>query len=136
MIYLFYAFLIGTALGVLSAYHTKAFLSALVSTLMVGGLVMRSVILVGASASGFIGSVNPFEIYFIGFMQLPFLLRLSFFLLPAFFFMGRFIAWGYLVFFKEEIYETDFERRERVKNAHGWTPEKDKKVSGKIQLRR
>lgn len=136
MIYLFYAFIIGVTLGALSAYHTKLFVSALLSSLILGAIFLRPVILVGASASGSTGRINPLAVYVDGFMMLPSLLRWAILLIPVFFLLGRLVAWIYLNFIKDEEIETEEERRARVVKEHGWGAEKDREFSSKIRIRR
>jgi hypothetical protein len=136
MIYLFYALLIGVSLGILSTYQTKLFLSGLFTTLVLGGLFLRPIILVGASASATTGRTNPFAVYIDGFLMLPPLLQIAIYSVPAFFFLGRFGAWFYLEFIKQEEVITEEERRKRIKAAHGWNAEKDREFSSKIRIRR
>jgi preprotein translocase subunit SecG len=136
MLYIFYAAIIGIVLGALSAYHTKAFLSGLVSTLIVGSILMRPIVLAGAAASNAMGKSNIFGVYIEGIAMLPALLKTSVLLLPVFFFSGRFLAWGYKEIIHEETPETREEKRARVIREHNWTAEKDKKFSSKIRIRR
>lgn len=136
MIYLFYALLIGVSLGILSAYHTKLFVSALFTTLVLSGVFLRPVILVGASASASTGRTNPFAVYMDGFLMLPPLLQTAIYTLPIFFVLGRFGGWFYLEFIKQEEIITEEERRRRIKEAHGWNAEKDRELSSKIRIRR
>lgn len=136
MIFIFYSALIGLVLGALSAYHAKAFISALISSLFIGGLIMRPVIIAGAAASSAMGKSNIFGVYLEGITMLPVMLKMAVLLLPIFFFAGRLLAWAYKSFLQEDYVETKVEQRARVLREHKWTTEKDKSFSSKIKIRR
>ena len=113
-------FIIGGSLGILSAYHTKAFVSGLISVLVFSGIVMRPIILLGATASGSIGSSNPLLVYWMGFTALPIAVQTSVYLFPIFILTGRLGAWIYLTYFYTPPFETEDEKRERLLAEFGW----------------
>ena len=111
-------FVIG--LGVLSAYHSKLFYGAFVSSLIAGGIFIRPVLAVGASASGAAGETNPLHFYFEGFKALPGGLQTAIYLAPLFFFMGRFATWFARKALEEELVEeTREQRRARIRSEYG-----------------
>ena len=87
--------LIGGALGVMSAYHTKAFLSGLSSSLVIGFILLRPIVAVGASASAAAGHSHALSLYIEGFLMLPMGLQNAVLFFPIFIFSGRLAAWIY-----------------------------------------
>ena len=116
--------LVGGGLGALSAYHTRMFLGALISTLWVGFLVMRPIIVLGASASAGSGRDHAFSLYIEGFMMLPASIRGAIILLPVFIIMGRAITWTFRFLSEPPREERDRQYRAEVMsefgNDHTW----------------
>jgi len=115
-----FTFIIGFAIGAVSAYHTKAFLGFLVSILLIGGILIRPFMMLGIAASGSVGSGNPFLVYWMGFQQLPQALQYSVFFFPLFIVFGRLVTWIFHIYFEEEKTETEDEKRDRLLAEFGW----------------
>ena len=120
MLLIFLSLVIGMTIGILSAYNSKAFLGGLIAVLTFAAIVMRPIILLGVTASGTIGSNNPFLVYWMGFTALPYSLQLPVYLFPIFIIFGRLGTWIYLTFIYEEKIETEEEKRARVLSEFGW----------------
>lgn len=111
---------VGVSIGVFSAYNTKAAVSGLIAVLVFAGIVIRPIVLLGATASGTIGSSNPFLVYWMGFTSLPYSFQISVFLFPVFIIFGRLGTWIYMTCIYEEKIETEEEKRARLLSEFGW----------------
>lgn len=120
MLSLSLSLIIGVSLGIFSAFNTKAFLGGLSVTLIFSGIAMRPIVLLGAAASGTIGSSNPLLVYWMGFTSLPYSFQLSVYLFPIFIILSRLCTWFYLTFIFEEKIETEEEKRARLLSEFGW----------------
>ncbi|MEP6342542.1 MAG: hypothetical protein ABJ275_04435 [Maricaulaceae bacterium] len=120
MLFIAISLTLGMGIGIFSAYHTKASLGGLFATLVVTGIVIRPVVLLGATASGTLGSRNPFLVYWMGFTSLPYLFQIAVYLFPIFIIMGRLGTWIYMTCIYVEIIETEDEKRARLLSEFGW----------------
>ena len=113
MVFVILSAFIGGALGILSAYHTKAFLSGLGSSLVIGFILLRPIVLLGASASAAAGRAHALSLYIEGFLMLPIGLQNAVLFFPIFIFAGRLAAWIYRC-----TTEPDAEQMSRERIAH------------------
>jgi len=120
MLFIAISLMIGMGIGIFSAYNTKASVGGLMAILVFGGIVLRPFVLVGATASGTLGSGNPFLVYWMGFTSLPYLFQVAVYLFPISIIMGRLGAWIYITFIYVEKVETEEEKRERLLSEFGW----------------
>ncbi len=120
MLIIIFTFIIGFAIGAVSAYHTKACLGFLVSALLMGGILIRPFMMLGITASGSAGSFNPFLVYWMGFQQLPQAVQYGVMFFPLFIVFGRLVTWIFHIYFEEEKIETEDEKRTRLLAEFGW----------------
>ena len=89
--------LIALALGAVSAYYSKITYAIIAAGVPIVAIILRPMVVVGASASGASGYKNPIGVWIDGFQMLPEPVSNSIIIFPILFVLGRLGGWLYRI---------------------------------------